>query len=99
MRVHMAVQPRLAPLGDRFLYVARRNTFAQLRQNNASSSVPYRPRKGSSQCSINPRPTALRPIGKRRSFAAFAHHPDLTAFEIEVFDIQVDQFGQTQSAP
>ncbi len=65
VRVHMAVQPLLnAPLGESLLYVARRNTFAQLRQNSASSSVPNRPRK-SSQCSIHA--TALRPIGKRRS--------------------------------
>ena len=33
VRVHMAVQPLLnAPLGESLLYVARRNTFAQLRQ-------------------------------------------------------------------
>ena len=94
VRVHMAVQPLLnAPLGESLLYVARRNTFAQLRQNSASSSVPNRPRK-SSQCSIHA--TALRPIGKRRSLLPLPITQTSPLSRSRCL-ISVDQFGQTQS--
>ena len=91
----MAVQPLLnPPLGESLLYVARRNTFAQLRQKQrvvigTEQAAQIQPVLNPCHRVATDRQTTL--------LAAFAHHPDLTAFEIEVFDIQVDQFGQTQS--
>ena len=95
MRVHMAVQPLLnPPLGKSLLHVARRNAFTQLRQKQRV--VISTEQAAQIQPVLNPR---HRVTTDRQTafFAAFAHHPNLTAFEVKVLNIKVDQLRQTQT--
>ncbi|MNE63725.1 hypothetical protein D3C80_1590950 [compost metagenome] len=85
VRMDVAVQPLLnAPLGETFLYVARRNSLPKLREKQRIFLCAKQPTQIQPVFNPDHRVAANR---QASLFAAFAHHPHFAGIQIEVFQI------------
>ena len=95
MRVNVIIQPLFyAPFGKAFLHITRGDTLAQFRQEKR---VVFATKQVTQiKPVLNPR-YGVATNRQAALFAAFPHHPHFAGLQVEVFDIQPHQFGQTQT--